>query len=200
MLLRHNGCVRVSGGFCLVTAWFGLVNGWRLLGIVLGASGGHGLGHYLALRLLGASCGRLRLGVLGAVLESDGGRLSYGRELVCVLAGPGANLLCALLLTAAGRGAWEVMTGANLVLCGFNLLPLRPLDGGRALYLAVSWLAGPAAGETAARWAGALTGTLLGTAVVWLMKCTGGSLWLLPTAVAAYFLAVREVFGKQEFL
>ena len=69
MLLRHNGCVRVSGGFCLVTAWFGLVNGWRLLGIVLGASGVHELGHYLALRLLGASCGRLRLGVLGAVLE-----------------------------------------------------------------------------------------------------------------------------------
>ena len=190
----------MSGGFCLVTAWFGIVNGWRLLGIVLGASAVHELGHCLALRCLGASCGRLRLGALGAVLETGGWRLSYGRELACVLAGPGANLLCALLLAVAGRGNWAVIAGANLVLCVFNLLPLRPLDGGHALYLAVSWLAGPAAGEAAARWTGALTGTLLGTAVVWLMKCTGGSLWLLPTAVAAYFLAVREVFGKQEFL
>ena len=192
--------LRIDSGGYIFLAVLLLTVPLRWILAAFGAALFHELGHYLALRLLGASCGRLRLGVLGAVLESDGGRLSYGRELVCVLAGPGANLLCALLLTAAGRGAWEVMTGANLVLCGFNLLPLRPLDGGRALYLAVSWLAGPAAGETAARWAGALTGTLLGTAVVWLMKCTGGSLWLLPTAVAAYFLAVREVFGKQEFL
>lgn len=200
MSLQRNGCVRASGGFWLVTAWFGLVNGWRLLGIILGASAIHELGHYLALRCLGASCRRLRLEVLGAVLETDGRRLSYGRELACVLAGPGANLLCALPLAVTGREAWAVMTGANLVLCVFNLLPLRPLDGGRALYLAVSCLAGPSAGEAATRWVGALTGVLLGTAVVWLMKCTGGSLWLLPVAVAAYFLAVREVFGKQEFL
>lgn len=192
--------MQASGGFWLVTAWFGLVNGWRLLGIVLGASAVHELGHWLVLRCLGAACGRLRLGALGAVLETDGGRLSYGRELACVLAGPGANLLCALLLAALGRGGWDVTIGANLVLCAFNLLPLRPLDGGKALYLAVSWMAGPAAGEAAARWMGALIGTLLGTAVVWLMGRTGGSLWLLPTAVAAYFLAVREVFGKQEFL
>ncbi len=183
-----------------MTAWFGLANGWRMLGIVLGAAAVHELGHCLALWRMGASWSQLRLGALGAVLETDGWRLSYGGELICVLAGPGANLLCALTLIAAGRGDWDVMTGANLILCVFNLLPLRPLDGGRTLYLAVSWLAGPAAGESAARWTGVLTGTLLGTAAVWLMGCTGGSLWLLPPAVAAYYLAVREVFGNQGFL
>ena len=200
MSLRRERRFQVSGGFWLVTAWFGLVNGWRLLGTILAAAAIHELGHFLALRCLGASCGRLRLGVLGAVLEADRGRLSYGGELLCVLAGPGANLLCALLLAAAGQGRWDVGTGANLVLCAFNLLPLRPLDGGRALHLAVSWLAGPAAGESAARWMGALTGAVLGTAVVWVMGRTGGSLWLLPTASAAYFLTVREMFGKPGFL
>ena len=200
MSLRHERPLRVSGGFWLVTAWFGLANGWRLLGTILGAAAVHELGHCLALRCLGASCGRLRLGVLGAVLEADRGHLSYGGELLCVLAGPGANLLCALLLAAAGQGCWDVATGANLVLCVFNLLPLRPLDGGKALHLAVSWLAGPSAGESAARWVGALTGALLGTAAVWAMGRTEGSLWLLPTASAAYFLAVREMFGKPGFL
>lgn len=192
--------LQVSGGFWLVTAWFGLANGWRLLWIILGAAAIHELGHFLTLRCLGAASVRLRLGVLGAVMDTDRRRLSYGGELLCVLAGPGANLLCALLLSAAGRGRWEAEAGANLVLCMFNLLPLRPLDGGRALHLTVSWLAGPAVGECAARWVGAATGILMGTATVWVMGRTGGSLWLLPTAVAAYFLAVREVFGKQEFL
>ena len=200
MFPQYERRLQVSGGFWLVTAWFGLANGWRLLWTILGAAAIHELGHFLTLRCLGAASVRLRLGVLGAVMDTDRRRLSYGGELLCVLAGPGANLLCALLLSAAGRGRWEAEAGANLVLCMFNLLPLRPLDGGRALHLTVSWLAGPAVGECAARWVGAATGILMGTATVWVMGRTGGSLWLLPTAVAAYFLAVREVFGKQEFL
>ena len=106
-----------------------------------------------------------------------------------VLAGPGANLLCALALAAGGE---TVPAGAHLTLCLFNLLPVRPLDGGRALYLAVSWLAGPRAGERAARWVGTMTGALLGTALVWVMGRSGGSLWLLPPAVAALYLAVGE--------
>lgn len=50
-----------------------------------------------------------------------------------MLAGPAVNLLCALVL--GGAHAW-VAAGAHLSLCLFNLLPVRPLDGGRALYLA----------------------------------------------------------------
>lgn len=191
--------IRISGGFWLLTAWFGLVNGWRLLGIVLGASAVHELGHCLALRCMGTGWSGLRLGVFGAVLEMDGRRLSYGGEIICVLMGPAANLLCALLLIRMGGKAWDVMAGANLVLCAFNLLPLRPLDGGRALYLAVSWLADPGVGEAAARWTGGLTGALLGTAVIWLMGRTGGSLWLLPAAVGAFFLAGNELLGNREF-
>lgn len=200
MFQRAEGRIRVSFGFCLLTAWFGLVNGWRPLGNLLGAAAVHELGHCLALRRLGTAWKCLRIGVFGAVLETDDSRLSYGSELICVLAGPAANLLCAAVCAAAGRGRWDAAAGANLVLCIFNLLPLRPLDGGRALHLAVSWLAGPAAGEVTARWVGGAAGVLLGTAVVWLMGRSGGSLWLLPVAVGTYFLTVGEIFGKQVFL
>ena len=71
------------------------------------------------------------------------------------------------------------------MLCAFNLLPVRPLDGGRALYLLASWTAGPAAGETAVRWAGGVTAAALAALSAWVMLRTGGSLWLLPTLLAS---------------
>lgn len=169
----------------LLAAWFVLANGWEPLVTVLGAAALHELGHWIALRLLGARAAALRLSVLGAAMEVDSGRLSYGGELAAVLAGPAANLLAALALTALGEGRWPAAVGANLVLCAFNLLPVRPLDGGRALYLLVSWAAGPAAGEAAGRWAGTVTAAALSGLIVWVIWKTGGSLWLLPALLAS---------------
>lgn len=176
--------VHVSGGFVLLAAWFVLANGWGNLATVLGAAAVHELGHWLVLRRLGAEVTGVRLSALGAAMETDSGRLSYGGELAAVLAGPAANFLAALALTALGGGRWPVAVGANLVLCAFNLLPIRPLDGGRALYLAASWAGGPAAGEAAARWGGTLSSAALAAALGYVMWRTGGSLWLLPALLA----------------
>lgn len=177
--------VHVTGGFAVLAAWFVLANGWEPLATVLGAAAVHELGHWITLRLLGAEVTGFRLSALGAVLETDSGRLSYGGELAAVLAGPGANLLTALALTAFGEGRWPAAVGANLVLCVFNLLPIRPLDGGRALYLLVSWGKGPAAGETAGRWAGSVTAAALAALIVCVMWRSGGSLWMLPALLAS---------------
>ena len=183
--------VRATGGFALLTAWFALANGWEPLLTVLGASAVHELGHWAVLRALGAEVTGFRLSALGAVLETDSGRLSYGGELAAVLAGPGANLLAALALTALGKGCWPAAVGANLVLCVFNLLPIRPLDGGRALWLLASWDWGPAAGERAARWTGAVTAASLAGLIACVMRRTGGSLWLLPALCAAVYWGAR---------
>lgn len=163
---------------------------------MLGAAALHELGHCLALKLLGAPASKLRIGVLGAELTAEQKGLSYPGELAAVLAGPGANLLCAALLTALVGTRWAVFTGANLVLCVFNLLPVRPLDGGRALELLCAWAAGPAAGERAARWIGAAAALSLSAALKWVMVRTGGSLWLLPPAVGLLAAAVRELAGR----
>ena len=177
--------VHVTGGFAVLAAWFVLANGWEPLATVLGAAAVHEMGHWITLRLLGAEVTGFRLSALGAVLETDSGRLSYGGELAAVLAGPGANLLTALALTAFGEDRWPAAVGANLVLCVFNLLPIRPLDGGRALYLLVSWRKGPAAGEMAGRWAGSVTAAALAALIVCVMWRSGGSLWMLPALLAS---------------
>ena len=119
--------VRVSAGACLLVGWFAVVNGWHLTGLVLSAAALHELGHLAALRLLGGAVTALRISVFGAELAAEGGQLSYGRELAAVLAGPLTNLLAGLALARLG---YPAAAGAHLVLCAFNLLPVRPLDGG----------------------------------------------------------------------
>lgn len=192
MYLWDKGGVQVSGGFCLLTAWFALVNGGQLLAMVALGCAVHELGHYLALRCQGVRVTGLRICVLGAEMTADRSGLSYGGELAAVLAGPGANLLTALVLAAAGETA---AAGSNLVLCAFNLLPLRPLDGGRALELAVSWAAGPAAGERAVRMAGVCGALALNACLTAVMVQSGGSLWLAPAALAALCAGFRELWG-----
>ena len=190
-----KGRVRVSVGFLLLVAWFVQANGWGLLLTVMGAAAVHELGHWLALGLLGARVIGLRLTVFGAEMETAWDRLSYGAELTAVLAGPAANLVWGLVLASLGK-AWFEAAGAHLVLCSFNLLRGRPLDGGRALELAVSWAAGPAAGERVARWVGVFASMGISAGLCWLLWRTGGSLWLLPAAIGTFASGFREIFPE----
>ena len=104
------------------------------------------------MRYYGVSVKRFRLTALGAELDAPAlARLPYGRELIIALAGVTVNLFCAILLALLGLRTWRewcfVFAGAHLVLAAFNLLPVVPLDGARALCLALSFFLGPTAGE-----------------------------------------------------
>ena len=104
------------------------------------------------MRYYGVSVKRFRLTALGAELDAPTlARLPYGRELIITLAGVTVNLFCAVLLALLGLRTWRewpfVFAGAHLVLAAFNLLPVVPLDGARALCLALSFFLGPATGE-----------------------------------------------------
>ena len=68
----------------------------------------------------------------------DGGRTrhSYQKDCLILLAGPGLNLVTALLLVpfiTAESSFLLYFFYANLLLCGFNLLPIEALDGGQIL-------------------------------------------------------------------
>lgn len=143
------GKLEAGWGFAALLALSLLAGAGGVLPLILFSALCHEAGHLLALRLAGARVERLRLTAFGAEIRADTRRLSYPREILCTLAGPAVNLLLALLF-ARLMGSY-VAAGANLLLGCFNLLPVPALDGGRALYLLVSWLIDPPAADRICR-------------------------------------------------
>lgn len=136
--MLHHGKVECSGGFLLVAALLFYLDRENLLPWIAAAAALHELGHYVAVRLTGGRVQRLHLSLTGADMKLDPRHpISYGGGLAVLLAGPASNLLLALLCIQLGRG-WDtlyVLAGLSLSLGCFNLMPIYPLDGGRALLL-----------------------------------------------------------------
>ncbi len=106
----------------------------------------HELGHTLVARRYGIRPLAITLYPFGGVARFEDRPTSPGVDLRVAAAGPAVNLvLAAALLAAAGDGALHPARGsllvagvavlgwANLLIAGFNLLPVFPLDGGRML-------------------------------------------------------------------
>ena len=116
-------------------------SGWLRLSLL--ASLLHEAGHILVYRLLTGRAPRIRVSALGMCLYAAGDGLPPGKTAVLAAAGPAANLLAAGGCFAAAGHSGAVLRlafgTANLLIGGFNLLPVPPLDG--------SVLAGWAAGR-----------------------------------------------------
>ena len=190
--------LHVSAGFWLLLAAAAIAAPLPLTAAVLLAAALHECGHLLALRAFRVPVEGVRLGAFGAVIHARGTcRLSYGRELAVTLAGPLANLLLAPPLAAlSARLAWEwgfLLAGANVLLGVYNLLPVPPLDGGRALYLMIAYCFGPAAGETAEAAAGFVCAAALTLLGGYLTAVYGGALFLL--AALGLLFGMARPFG-----
>ncbi len=121
-----------------------------LLGAVLAAAF-HELCHALAIYLSGGKILGITLHAGGAEMETA--PMPVGREVLCALAGPGGSFL---LLTLAHLAPEMALCAA--VQGAFNLLPIYPLDGGRAVEgicrllfgengaMAAAWVQGAAIG------------------------------------------------------
>ena len=90
------------------------------------AAATHEMGHAVAVFLTGGNIRSVRIGMAGAIIKGDCS--TYGREIVCSLAGPLCSLHCLIWLRVF---PWFAFCG--LIQGIYNLLPLYPLDGGRAL-------------------------------------------------------------------
>lgn len=115
----------VSGRALVFLAAAVLLSDVRWVAAAVTAAAVHELGHFLALWLMEKQIIGFQADLGGAVIRTE--TLQPGEELLCALAGPGAGLLLTLFLRWIPRTAF-----CGLVQSLFNLLPLYPLDGGRA--------------------------------------------------------------------
>ena len=188
-------CVRPSA--LLTPALFLLLTDTPiLLAALLPAALLHELAHYAVLHLCGVRTARFTLTGLGASLYvPELHRLSYGAELLSAAAGPLMNLLLWVLLSLTGREELTLFAGAQMVLGVLNLLPVRPMDGGRILWLATAYLTEPYTADRVAAAVGLAASSALLALCLWLVLTTGSGLFLLLGALwLAYRSLLPEVF------
>ena len=96
----------------------------------------HEIGHISAMRWLGYYIRRIDILPMGALIVCPEG-IPYGDEYKIALAGPLSSLSFALvasiLFLLNGSTLWFFLLLVNLVLGLFNLMPIKKLDGGKAL-------------------------------------------------------------------
>ncbi len=103
-------------------------------------SAAHELGHLAALYVCRVPVAGICLGACGAVIRT--GTMRPAAEAACALSGPAVNLLAFRVLRQICPGAAVI----SLALGVCNLVPLWPLDGGRALRaILMLFLSAPAA-------------------------------------------------------
>lgn len=132
--------------------------------------------HYAALRLLGGRALSLRAGLTGAVMEV---RFSGpGQELLCALAGPVGSLT--LLLLARWLPRTAICAGFQGL---YNLLPIYPLDGGRAVRCLTERCFPPDMGRRICNWLEKLC--LIGLVILSIYGCFGLHLGAAPLLLGA---------------
>jgi len=175
--------LRITPAACITAALLLLLLPLNWLLAAAFAACFHELCHYAALRLCGVRPRQLRIGTNGAVMETDA--LSYGKELLCALAGPLGSFI--LLLTAGWFPRLAVCAAFHAL---YNLLPLYPLDGGRALHCGAMLLLPPKAAEIVCSVSGKLCLSAISVAALY---CTFVlDLGLLPILMAMLLLAKRQ--------
>ena len=173
----------VSGGALIALALAVLILPLRWLMAGAAAAAFHEGCHWAAIRLCGGKAVRLHIGGRGMRMAVE--ELSPGKELICALAGPVGSLL--LLLTARLFPAVAVCAALQ---SAYNLLPIYPLDGGRALRCAVRLFLPVKMADKVSVWTErlCLAAILAGAAyaVIWLR------LGLMPLLLAAMIFAKKN--------
>lgn len=101
---------------------------WQELTALLAAAAVHELGHLLAMKLMYVPVYGLSLTLSGPVIRCGAAQTSMA-EGITALCGPLAGMALFLLV----RPIWPLCAEMSLALSAMNLLPVLPLDGGRAL-------------------------------------------------------------------
>jgi Zn-dependent protease len=145
LLLPKAKLLTTSGTMLISLAAYSLIWGWKFaLGFVL-LLFVHEMGHVIALRREGIPASApMFIPFLGAVVTAKSLGDNATAEARVGLAGPVLGTLGALALLpvaiTTGQDFWYALVFIGLFLNLFNLLPVVPLDGGRAMAALSPWM------------------------------------------------------------
>jgi len=182
--VRDRNSISVHADFCVFLSMLLLIIPlkWGISWVL--AATIHELFHYIALRICKVDIFAIHITARGASMETS--PFTGSSELLCALAGPAGSLL----LLVVGKYAPRVALCA-LMQAAYNLLPIYPLDGGRALQWALHRLF-PQRGELIQRIINIGTiGALLVLSIYALLRLELG---LLP------FLMVTGILHKNKYV
>ena len=131
---RYSNYITVSAGiyFALALLLLTLPLKWLLAAII--SASVHEMCHIAMIKFLGLRIFSIRIGIYGAKIQTES--MSYTREILCALAGPVGGLF--LLPLARWIPRIAVCAAFHSL---YNLLPVYPSDGGRALRCGIKLLA-----------------------------------------------------------
>ena len=141
--MRAASIVKIHCSFWIAAGVFWAMGLGVTFLMVAASVSAHEIAHVLVAKAFGCKIGQLKISALGEMaLVNHMDKLSAWKRTVIIAAGPACNLLLwgiSVLLTGyVDMGLFGLY---NLVLCGFNLLPIFPLDGARLFQLWVgNWV------------------------------------------------------------
>ena len=138
--------------------------------------------HYLAVRLCGGHIYAMEISAFGLNMRTSS--LSPGKELFCALAGPVGGIILFVLSIRMPRLAL-----CALIHSAYNLIPLYPMDGGRAVQNLLLILF-PRYGTRIFLWLQRVLGAFI--VVVCLWACFVQRLGMIPLILACGVLAKSE--------
>jgi Zn-dependent protease len=146
LLLLTKGKFLVTAGSMLVSiAAYALIWGWKFGAVFVALLFIHEIGHVIQLKREGVKASApMFIPFLGAFVAMKELPKDAGAEARVGLAGPVLGTIGCLiplaLWQATGNEFWQAATFIGFFLNLFNLLPILPLDGGRAMAALSSWI------------------------------------------------------------
>ncbi len=150
LLTGKLGKVLITGGTMLLSVLaYSLTFGWRYAVGLVALIFVHEMGHFIAARNSGLPVGvPVFIPFVGAWVSLKTTELSPQTEAHVALAGPvlgtAGAFVCYLVAQTNGERLWLAIAYGGFFLNLFNLIPLRPLDGGRVVRVVSTrlWLVG----------------------------------------------------------